>query len=76
MLFVKKAVKLFENFETLFQTQEPLLHILHEEMVLLTKQILGRFMRKESFSEWSGAEGSGHPCICNVAAEARARARH
>lgn len=56
LLFVKNAAKLFQNFETPFQSQEPLLHILYEEMVLLIKRILGRFMRQESFSKLSGAQ--------------------
>ncbi|XP_040063055.1 uncharacterized protein LOC120837616 [Ixodes scapularis] len=56
LLFVKNAAELFQKFETLFQSQEPLLHILYEEMVLLVKQVLGRFIRQESFSTLTGTQ--------------------
>ncbi|KAL1475024.1 hypothetical protein MTO96_037591 [Rhipicephalus appendiculatus] len=56
LLFIKNAAKLFQNYETLFQNTEPLLHILYEEMVVLVKQVLGRFMRQDSFAKLCGVE--------------------
>ncbi|KAG0438055.1 hypothetical protein HPB47_017163, partial [Ixodes persulcatus] len=38
LLFVQNAAQIFEKFQTLFQSKEPLLHIFYDEMVALVMQ--------------------------------------
>ncbi|KAG0437975.1 hypothetical protein HPB47_017205 [Ixodes persulcatus] len=51
-----KKNMIFEKFQTLFQSKEPLLHIFYDEMVALVKQVLGRFLRQESFVDLTGLQ--------------------
>ncbi|CAN8028260.1 unnamed protein product [Ixodes persulcatus] len=56
LLFVQNAAQIFEKFQTLFQSKEPLLHIFYDEMVALVKQVLERFLRQESFVDLTGLQ--------------------
>ncbi|XP_064482610.1 uncharacterized protein LOC135395308 [Ornithodoros turicata] len=56
LMFVKNAAQLFQRFETLFQSREPLIHVLYEEMVIMIRQVLGRFMLQSAFLHLSGFE--------------------
>lgn len=53
---MKNAGELLTRFLKLFQGTEPLLHILYDEMVMLLKKILGRFLRTEVFQAKSGSQ--------------------
>lgn len=55
-LFVKNAGELFTGFLTVFQKREPLVHVLYDELVMLVKKVLGRFLRLEVFQDVSGAK--------------------
>lgn len=56
VLFLKNCAQLFTGFQTLFQKQEPLLHILHAELVGLVQRVLSRFLRCEAFADKSAEE--------------------
>ncbi|KAH8042285.1 hypothetical protein HPB51_021369 [Rhipicephalus microplus] len=51
VLFLKNCVQLFSGFQLLFQKQEPLLHILHVELIVLVQRVLSRFLRHEAFAD-------------------------
>ncbi|XP_077488859.1 uncharacterized protein LOC144099438 [Amblyomma americanum] len=55
LFFLQNAAQIFDRFQTLFQSKDPLLHVFYDEMLVLVKQVLGRFLRQESFA---GATGS------------------
>ncbi|KAL3189936.1 hypothetical protein MRX96_020274 [Rhipicephalus microplus] len=56
LLFLRNAAQIFDRFQTLFQSKDPLVHVVYDEMVALVKQVLGRFVRQESFATASGAQ--------------------
>ncbi|KAL3183937.1 hypothetical protein MRX96_006260 [Rhipicephalus microplus] len=49
-------VLLFSGFQLLFQKQEPLLHILHVELIVLVQRVLSRFLRHEAFADKSAEQ--------------------
>lgn len=49
VLFLKNCAELFTGFQKLFQKQEPLLHILHAELLSLVGRVLSRFLRSEAY---------------------------
>ncbi|KAH8025940.1 hypothetical protein HPB51_014273 [Rhipicephalus microplus] len=51
VLFLKNCAQLFSGFQLLFQKQEPLLHILHVELIVLVQRVLSRFLRHEAFAD-------------------------
>ncbi|KAL3195697.1 hypothetical protein MRX96_001819 [Rhipicephalus microplus] len=56
LLFLRNAAQIFDRFKTLFQSKDPLVHVVYDEMVALVKQVLGRFVRQESFAMASGVQ--------------------
>lgn len=56
ILFLKNAAELFVGFQKLFQRQEPLLHILHSELLALVLRVLSRVLRSEAFCEKSAED--------------------
>nr|XP_054928845.1 uncharacterized protein LOC129385771 [Dermacentor andersoni] len=56
VLFLKNCAQLFSGFQLLFQRQEPLLHILHTELIALVQRVLSRFLRHEAFADKSAEE--------------------
>ncbi|KAH8031191.1 hypothetical protein HPB51_013648 [Rhipicephalus microplus] len=48
--------KLFSGFQLFFQKQEPLLHILHVELIVLVQRVLSRFLRHEAFADKSAEQ--------------------
>ncbi|XP_050044186.2 uncharacterized protein [Dermacentor andersoni] len=54
LLFVQNAAQLFDKFQTFFQSKEPLLHLFYDEIVAVVKQLMGRFLRQESFVDVTG----------------------
>lgn len=55
-LFLRNVADLFVGFLELFQRSEPLVHVLYEEMVKLSKKVLGRFVRTEAYRDLTGEE--------------------
>lgn len=49
MLFLRNAAELFAGFQHLFQRQEPLLHVLHDEILALVRRVLSRVLRSEVY---------------------------
>ncbi|KAG0440021.1 hypothetical protein HPB47_016432 [Ixodes persulcatus] len=56
VLFLKNCAELFSRFQTLFQKQEPLLHILHAELLSLVQRILSRCLRSAAYVDKSAEE--------------------
>ncbi|KAL3231572.1 hypothetical protein MRX96_023284 [Rhipicephalus microplus] len=56
VLFLKNCAQLFSGFQLLFQKQEPLLHILHVELIVLVQRVLSRFLRHEAFADKSAEQ--------------------
>lgn len=56
MLFLRNVAEIFNRFLLLFQKDEPLVHILYDEMVLLIKKLMGRFMESKSFQDKDGIQ--------------------
>ncbi|CAN8028885.1 unnamed protein product [Ixodes persulcatus] len=56
VLFLKNCAELFSRFQTLFQKQEPLLHILHAELLSLVQGILSRCLRSAAYVDKSAEE--------------------
>lgn len=56
VLFLKSCAELFTGFKILFQKEEPLLHILHIELMCLVQRILSRFLRPEAYMDKSADE--------------------
>ncbi|KAL1438379.1 hypothetical protein MTO96_047997 [Rhipicephalus appendiculatus] len=55
-LFLRNVADLFVGFLKLFQRSQPLVHVLYEEMVKLSKKVLGRFVRIEAYRHLTGQE--------------------
>lgn len=53
-LFLQNCSNLFSGFLLLFQKEEPLIHIIYDEMVSLVKKILGRFLVESAFKDNKG----------------------
>jgi hypothetical protein len=51
--FLIELEPLFNRFLKLFQKEEPLIHLLHEEMVELIKSFMRRFFKTECFENKS-----------------------
>ncbi|CAN8020786.1 unnamed protein product, partial [Ixodes persulcatus] len=56
MLFLRNTSELFTGFQSLFQKEGPLIHIVYSECLSLTKKLLSRFMRHEAYSSLTGLE--------------------
>nr|XP_037272719.1 LOW QUALITY PROTEIN: uncharacterized protein LOC119164598 [Rhipicephalus microplus] len=56
VLFLKNCAQLFSGFQLFFQKQEPLLHILHVELIVLVQRVLSRFLRHEAFADKSAEQ--------------------
>ncbi|KAG0411616.1 hypothetical protein HPB47_011256 [Ixodes persulcatus] len=56
VLFLKNCAELFSRFQTLFQKQEPLLHILQAELLSLVQRILSRCLRSAAYVDKSAEE--------------------
>ncbi|KAH8042831.1 hypothetical protein HPB51_025883 [Rhipicephalus microplus] len=56
VLFLKNCAQIFSGFQLLFQKQEPLLHILHVELIVLVQRVLSRFLRHEAFADKSAEQ--------------------
>ncbi|KAH9384383.1 hypothetical protein HPB48_026390 [Haemaphysalis longicornis] len=56
MLFLRNSAELFSEFQTVFQKEEPLVHIVHSECIELVKKLQSRFMRHEAYCNLSGSE--------------------
>ena len=46
-LFLDKILPLFSRFNQLFQSERPLLHVLHSELIVLYKKFLLKFIQAE-----------------------------
>ena len=46
-LFLKEVLPLFNRFNLLFQSEKPLLHVLHQELIILYKKFILKFVREE-----------------------------
>lgn len=55
MLFLRNVADIFNEFLTLFQKDEPLVHILYDELELLVRKLMGRFLVSKSFHDKVGA---------------------
>lgn len=55
-MFISNVSELFTGFLLLFQREEPLIHILYDEFVSLTKKLMGRFLKPESYLNKKGSE--------------------
>lgn len=51
LLFILGLEPLFNRFFKLFQKEEPLIHLLHEEMVEMIKSFMRRFLKTECFEK-------------------------
>ncbi|XP_037528509.2 uncharacterized protein LOC119405746 [Rhipicephalus sanguineus] len=49
VLFLKNCAELFTGFQKLFQKKEPLLTILHAELLSLVRRVLSRVLRNEAY---------------------------
>lgn len=47
LLFLRNAAELFIAFQNLFQREEPLLHVMHRELLSLVRRVLSRVLRGE-----------------------------
>lgn len=47
-LFLNEVLPLFNRFNQLFQSERPLLHILHSELIILYKKFLMKFIKQEA----------------------------
>lgn len=54
--FVINSASLYENFSILFQRQEPLIHVLYDELKKLLLIIAGRVCKPNVLIKWSGSE--------------------
>ncbi|CAI6357086.1 unnamed protein product [Macrosiphum euphorbiae] len=54
--FVINSASIYENFSILFQRQEPLIHVLHDELKKLILIISGRICKQNVLIKWSGDE--------------------
>lgn len=54
LLFVQNATQLFDRFQNLFQSKEPLVHVFYEEMVAIVRLVISRFLRQEAFVDATG----------------------
>ena len=50
VLFVQAIMPVFDQFNTFLQSEEPLVHLLHESTIKLYKGLLSRFIKTEIFS--------------------------
>ena len=50
VLFVQSTMPVFNKFNTFLQSEEPLVHLLHESTIKLYKGLLSRFVKTEIFS--------------------------
>ena len=46
LYFLESLKPVFDQFLQLFQTEEPLIHILHQSMLQLLKQVMFRFLKQ------------------------------
>ncbi|CAN8004648.1 unnamed protein product [Ixodes hexagonus] len=51
IMFLKDAADLYSGFQTLFQMDKPLVHIIHSELVGLVKKLLSRFITHDILSK-------------------------
>ena len=56
MYFIKSVLELFLRITRMFQTSEPLIHILYDEMSTLVLQLMGRCLTPEAIGDKSGRE--------------------
>lgn len=56
MLFLQNTAELFAGFQTLFQRQETLVHIVYLESFSLVRKLLSRLTKHEVFPFLSGPE--------------------
>ena len=54
--FLISVASIFSKYLSIFQKDEPLIHILHTECVSLLQQLMGRFLKADVFSGKSGDE--------------------
>lgn len=67
LLFVRNASDIFREFLSLFQSSEPLLHCVFDEMVALVHQLCGCFMKMDSYnSDWKECALSAASVICKL----------
>ena len=50
VLFVQSVMSVFDQFNTFLQSEEPLMHLLHESIIKLYKGLLSRFIKTEILS--------------------------
>ncbi len=53
MLFVKSVTTMFHHFETSFQSECPMVHVLYSELVSLVRNLLKRFMKSDVVNDCS-----------------------
>ena len=56
MYFSISALELFSRITRMFETSEPLIHILHDEMTTLVLQLMRRCLTLETIGDKSGKE--------------------
>lgn len=56
MLFLRNTTQLFSEFQTLFQREEPLIHIVYTESLSLMKKALSCFMKHDVYCNLNGTE--------------------
>ncbi|XP_015907180.1 uncharacterized protein [Parasteatoda tepidariorum] len=55
-LFLQNVCPLFSKYLAIFQSQEPLIPILYDEMVAMLKALMGRFLVSEAFADKTGIQ--------------------
>ncbi|KAL3188465.1 hypothetical protein MRX96_003435 [Rhipicephalus microplus] len=56
MLFLRNTAELLSEFQTVFQKEEPLVHIVHSKCIGLVRKLLSRFMKHEAYCNLFGNE--------------------
>ena len=51
LCFLQSVKPIFDRFLQMFQTEGPLIHILHQAMVDLLKQVMLRFLKQDVVKE-------------------------
>jgi hypothetical protein len=54
--FLQSLESIFSPFLTLFQREEPLIHILHDQLSELVRRLLSRFIKSDAFGDKTGKE--------------------